>query len=159
MQCRNVFFGALFTLSVLAQPALADAGHVHGAKSAFGSPGRESDVSRTIEVVASDNMRFNPGSFRIKQGETIRFVVKNAGKTAHEFSIGDRATHRAHAAMMKSMPGMKHEDDPTTVMLEPGQTKTLVWKFDKKPAGPIEIACHVPGHYEAGMRAQIVLAR
>ena len=54
--------------------------------------------------------------------------------------------------MMKKTPNMKHEDDPAAVTVEPGQTKTVVWKFDKKPASPLEFACHEPGHYEAGMK-------
>ncbi len=54
--------------------------------------------------------------------------------------------------MMKKTPNMKHEDDPAAVTLEPGETKAVVWKFDKKPASPLEFACHEPGHYEAGMK-------
>ncbi len=54
--------------------------------------------------------------------------------------------------MMKKTPNMKHEDDPAAVTLEPGEAKAVVWKFDKKPASPLEFACHEPGHYEAGMK-------
>lgn len=146
-------------VTALAQTAFADAGHSHGAKAAFGAPGKEQEVTRTIEVVASDTMRFAPAIFSVKQGETIKFVVKNAGKTAHEFSIGDRAAHRAHAAMMKSMAGMRHGDSASTVLLEPGETKTLVWKFDQRPKSPVEIACNLPGHYESGMKAKVVLTK
>lgn len=146
-------------VTAFAHTAFADAGHSHGGKITFGSPGKQSQLSRTIEVVATDNMRFTPGSFRIKQGETIKFVVKNAGKTAHEFSIGDRAAHKAHAAMMKSMAGMKHEDSESTILLEPGETKTLIWKFDRRPKSPVEFACNLPGHYEAGMKAEVALSR
>jgi len=121
--------------------------------------GKESDVARTVEVSTSDDMRFTPGKLDVKQGETIKFVVKNVGQIRHEFAIGDRASQRAHALMMKKVPNMKHEDDPTTVVVQPGQTKTVVWKFDKKPASPLEIACHEPGHYEAGMKLAIVLGK
>jgi uncharacterized cupredoxin-like copper-binding protein len=151
--------GIAILLLAHAGTALADQGHAHGGPVAFGSPGKMAEVARTVEVIASDNMRFTPGSFLIKQGETIRFVVKNAGKTAHEFSIGDRSAHRAHGAMMKSMAGMQHADSETTVLLEPGETKTLVWKFDKRPTSALEFACNLPGHYEAGMKAQVELRR
>ncbi len=104
-------------------------------------------------------MRFTPGQIEVRQGETIKFVVTNVGRLRHEFSIGDRASQRAHALMMKKMPNMKHEDDPATVTVEPGQTKTVIWKFDKKPASPLEFACHEPGHYEAGMKAGVALAK
>lgn len=145
----------LFT--IFANTAIADAGH--GGTFTFGSPGEKREVTRTIEVEASDAMRFIPSGLEVKQGETIRFVVKNRGRIKHEFSIGDRAAQRAHAAMMKQMPEMRHADDATTITVEPGQIKTLIWKFDKKPASPIEIACHEPGHYEGGMKADVVLTR
>jgi len=57
-----------------------------------------------------------------------------------------------HAEMMACMPGMKHEDG-NSVSLEPGETKDLVWRFGK--AGFVEIACHLPGYYEACMRAHV----
>lgn len=144
-------------LAIAARLALADAGHPPGAGVAFGSPGKESEVTRTVEVSASDNMRFSPGRLHVKQGETIKFIVKNVGRVKHEFSIGDRASQRAHALMMKQMPDMKHEDDLATIAVEPGRTKVVLWKFDKKPARPLEIACHEPGHYEAGMKMTVVL--
>ncbi|MGH2349717.1 MAG: hypothetical protein ACRDFT_09665 [bacterium] len=45
------------------------------------------------------------------------------------------------------------EDD-----LPPGATKTLEYTFTKPaPAGQLEFACHVEGHYEAGMHEPIVV--
>jgi uncharacterized cupredoxin-like copper-binding protein len=146
-------------LPILTTPALADAGHENGKGFTFGSPGKESEVTRTVNVQAADTMRFDPSKLQVKQGETVKFVIGNVGRLKHEFTLGDRATQRAHATMMKKMPNMKHEDDATTVSLEPGQTKALIWKFDKRPAAPIEIACHEPGHYEAGMKIAVVLPR
>jgi uncharacterized cupredoxin-like copper-binding protein len=151
--------GIACALQIAARLALADAAHVQETNATFGSPGRESEVSRTVEVSASDDMRFAPGKLRVKQGETIRFVVKNVGRVTHEFSIGDRASQRAHALMMQSMPDMKHGDDPATISVEPGRSRVIVWKFDGKPASPLEIACHEPGHYEAGMRMAVVLRK
>ncbi len=51
----------------------------------------------------------------------------------------------------KGMP-MRH-DDPNNVMLAPGESKELVWKFTK--AMEIEFACNMPGHYESGMMGRI----
>jgi uncharacterized cupredoxin-like copper-binding protein len=158
MKVPHVMLGALF-LGTATQLAFADAGHDHGKSASFGSPGKESEITRTIEVQASDDMRFTPGRIEVRQGDTIKFVVTNVGRIRHEFSIGDRASQRAHALMMKKMPEMKHEDDPTTVTVEPGQTKTVIWKFDKKPASPLEIACHEPGHYETGMKMAVALGK
>lgn len=158
MKAYSMFIVA-WALAIAAQLGLADAGHQPGAKMTFGSPGKESDVTRTVEVSASDNMRFSPGKLDVRQGETIKFVVKNVGRVKHEFSIGDRASQRAHSLMMKQMPDMKHEDDPAAVTVDPGQAKTVIWKFDKKPPSPIEMACHEPGHYEAGMKMGVTWAK
>lgn len=51
----------------------------------------------------------------------------------------------------KGMP-MRH-DDPNNVMLAPGESKELVWKFTR--AMEIEFACNMPGHYESGMLGRI----
>jgi uncharacterized cupredoxin-like copper-binding protein len=103
-------------------------------------------------VIASDTMRYDPPEITVRPGETIRFEVKNAGKLRHEFMIGDATEQRTHSEMMKRDPGMVH-NDPNTITLEAGEGKTLVWRFGE--AGELEIGCHVPGHYEAGMLARV----
>jgi uncharacterized cupredoxin-like copper-binding protein len=95
-------------------------------------------------------MRYTPEKLTVKSGQTVRFIVTNAGKIEHEFVIGDAEEQRQHAEMMKETPNMKH-DEGNAVFLEPGETKELIWRFGKR--GNVEVACHLPGHYEAGMRA------
>jgi uncharacterized cupredoxin-like copper-binding protein len=55
-------------------------------------------------------------------------------------------------AMMKMDMGdgktMEH-DDPNSVLLEPGMSGEVIWKFTQ--ASDIEFACNVPGHYNSGM--------
>ena len=97
-------------------------------------------------------MRYDPPEITVRPGETIRFEVKNDGKLRHEFTIGDATEQRAHSEMMKRDPDMVH-NDPNTITVEPGVAKTLVWQFGE--AGELEIGCHVPGHYEAGMLARV----
>ncbi len=135
--------------------------HDHGAhqhhsseahQSAAGKPGKASAVRRSIKVTMLDTMRYEPSSITVKPGETLRFVIENKGKLAHEFGIGTPEEQMQHAEMMKAMPDMKH-DDPNVVTLEPGQKKELIWQFTK--AGTFEIACHVPGHYPAGMKMAV----
>lgn len=86
----------------------------------------------------------------------MRFIVTNAGTQKHEFAIGDAEEHRQHAELMKEMLNMKH-DEGNAVTLEPGETKELIWRFGKP--GNVEIACHIPGHYEAGMHGIVTVAR
>ncbi|MDE1173758.1 MAG: plastocyanin/azurin family copper-binding protein [Parvibaculaceae bacterium] len=167
-------------LLLSATPLLADGGgHGHDLDAAVvGAPGDAAKADRTIEIVLGDNF-FKPDILDVKPGETVRFVLVNKGDFLHEFNIGTPAMHEEHRAemlaMMQSgmltptgmnhdmshddMPGMampatamKH-DDPNAVLVEPGQTKELVWTFpagSKKSAG-LEFSCNMPGHAESGM--------
>ena len=62
-----------------------------------------------------------------------------------------------HAKMKMDMGGGKtmEHDDPNSVLLEPGKSGEIVWKFSK--AGTFEIACNVPGHYDAGMVGELTV--
>ena len=42
---------------------------------------------------------------------------------------------------------------PQSFLLEPNQKGDIIWKFDN--AANIEVACNVPGHYQAGMTAEV----
>jgi uncharacterized cupredoxin-like copper-binding protein len=88
-------------------------------------------------------------------GVPYHFVVTNKGAVNHEFMI---------------MPPTQGETDSETAMpktalagilgkdLTPGATKTLDYTFTKAaPAGSLEFACHLPGHYDAGMHLSIVV--
>ncbi len=148
----------------------AEAGHGHGDLT-FGERGEASDVDRTVEIVATDN-KFDVETLDVEAGETIRFVIHNKGQLLHEFNIGMAAMHAAHQEemleMMQSgmmtptgMKGMmkgKHghgemaHDDPNSVLIEPGQSGELIWKFAE--AKELEFACNVPGHYQSGMHGK-----
>jgi uncharacterized cupredoxin-like copper-binding protein len=119
-----------------------------------GKPGDASKVSRTIEIGLQDNMRFTPESLHAKPGETVRFLVKNKGKIAHEMVIGTMDELKEHAEMMRKMPSMMHMD-ANMVTLKPGQLGRIVWQFDKP--GIVFYACLVPGHMEAGMVGRVTV--
>jgi len=135
--------------------ATKDSDDTHHGDSVAGRPGNPKKISRTIKITALD-IKYDKPEIPVKAGETIKFVVTNTGKLRHEFMIGDMEEQRQHAEMMKQMPDMVHED-ANTLTLEPGETKSLVWQFTK--TGKLEVACHIPGHYEAGMRSQVVVGR
>ena len=152
MRIRSVTLSAALAAALLASgAALADAGH--DKKYTFGEPGKAAEATRTVEVAADDRggMRYSMDLKSIQQGETVRFVVTNKGEGAHEFTIGDTASQRAHARLMAKNPEMHHDDDPSAVTLRPGETKELVWKFSKPVQGELVFACQMPGHYDAGM--------
>ena len=140
----------------------------------IGSLGKESEVSRVIKVIMYDNY-YEPDSFQIKAGETIRFEVENAGELVHEFNIANKMMHIKHQPEMEKMveneilfadsidkvkmkkmakmdKSMGHSHS-NSILLEPKQKGDIIWKFDN--AVNIEVACNVPGHYQAGMIAKV----
>lgn len=131
-------------------------GHDHGpAKAAvIGEAGVAASVSRTVEVDMSDAMRFTPAAIEAKQGETIRFVVKNSGQLKHEFVLGTDKDLKAHYEVMKKHPHMEHADD-NMLSVAPGQSAELLWKFTQ--AGTVSFACLQPGHYDAGMKGAVAV--
>lgn len=147
---------SLAPLVALAATAHVEEHHTHGNehRSHAGQPGDPGNVTRTVNVSMNDDMRFKPSRLSIKKGETVRFVVRNLGKTQHEMVIGNSAELREHAEMMRKMPEMIHTGE-NQLSLEPGQRGTIVWQFDKP--GTVDFACLVPGHFEAGMIGKIVV--
>jgi uncharacterized cupredoxin-like copper-binding protein len=61
-----------------------------------------------------------------------------------------------HLEAMKKYPDMEH-DEPGKVTLAPGKQGEIVWQFTK--SGVVNFACLMPGHYEAGMKGLIKVAR
>ena len=140
----------------------------------IGENGKESEVKRIIKVVMYDNF-FQPNIFNVKKNETVKFIVKNKGELVHEFNIATKRMHLNHQNEMERMVeneilladkidkekmkklaktdhAMAHSHS-NSVLLEPGETKVLIWKFNNQQK--VEAACNVPGHYEVGMIAKI----
>jgi uncharacterized cupredoxin-like copper-binding protein len=141
--------GAL-SIIVLASAA-AFAGGTHGDNPA-GEPGKAAQATRTVNVDMTDNMRFTPAEISVRQGETVRFVVKNSGSVKHELVLGTPEELKAHYALMMKMPGMEHADG-NMVSVAPGKAGEVVWRFAK--AGRVDFACLQPGHYDAGMKGLV----
>lgn len=166
---------ALLTLSV-APTAFAGGEHAGGHRHAtdIGQPGQAPQASRTIDITMYDNY-YEPESVVVREGETVRFKIKNEGGLVHEFNIATAAMHAEHQKEMTMMvehgvlagDHINHErmkmdmgggrtmehHDPNSVLLEPGQSAEIVWTFTTD--AELEFACNVPGHYEAGMTGEI----
>ena len=123
-----------------------------GEETAIGKPGTAANVSRTVTIEMADTMRYTPADIQVKQGETLRFVVKNKGKVKHELSLGTEKELLEHLEVMKKFPNMEH-DEPSKVSLAPGKEGQIIWQFTK--AGNVHFACLMPGHYEAGMKGAV----
>ncbi|KTC66394.1 Uncharacterized copper-binding protein (plasmid) [Legionella adelaidensis] len=129
--------------------------HSSNEKSSIGEPANETKANKIIKVIALDTMRFSFSEKPLPQdGEVITFEIKNAGKVAHEFSIGDEEEQKAHQKMMQSMPNMVHED-ANTITVKPGETKNLTWRFRANQGHDVIFSCNIPGHFEAGMYEKV----
>jgi len=152
---RKGFIFAAITLTTVLASALSRADAGHGA--AIGKPGDPSKVTRTIEISVSDRMRYTPSAITVKRGETVRLVVRNAGRIDHELVLGTMKELKEHAELMRKHPGMEH-DEPNMATVPPGETREIIWQFTR--AGTVDFACTVPGHLEAGMVGRVsVVAR
>ena len=148
---------ALALIALLASGSVLAHGEQQGAQHSaavvkeqkpWGIAGDPEQVSRTLEIGMSDQMRFSPDQLEVKQGETIRLVHRNNGQVMHEFVIGTQDDLDKHAALMAKFPGMEH-DEPYMAHVAPGQTGEIIWTFNR--AGEFDFACLIAGHYQAGM--------
>ena len=90
----------------------------------------------------------------MRQGETIRLLIRNKGKMLHELVIGTRQELDEHAALMLKHPNMEH-DEPYMAHVAPGKTGQIIWHFNR--AGEFEFACLIAGHYQAGMVGKLIV--
>jgi uncharacterized cupredoxin-like copper-binding protein len=119
-----------------------------------GGPADADEAARMVKITTVDTTRFTPSRISVSAGETVTFVVTNTGQAVHDFTLGDAAMQREHAEMMAHIPAGRGHDTPNSITLEPGTTKQLTWRFGD--SATLEYGCHEAGHYQAGMRGQVV---
>ena len=155
MKSRNILIAipGIF----LAMTAMARGNHAggHGGVEEIGKPGVASNVTRTVNVDMTDDMRFHSSKIAVKQGETIRFVAKNSGQVKHEMVLGTAKELKDHYEVMKKNPEMEHADE-NMVTVAPGKSGEIIWHFTK--AGKVDFACLQPGHFDAGMKGMVNVA-
>ena len=124
------------------------------------------EADRTIEVTMTE-FAFDVDPVEVAAGETIEFVVINAGVVPHEFRLSN--AHRIEEHMASGHEGHAdagedaadeghHQDGDVVLMLEAGETATLVATFPEDVTMFTEVACLLPGHYEAGMHTDVAYA-
>lgn len=99
-------------------------------------------------VTLSEFSIFATQTFQV--GTPYRFVITNNGTLAHEFIL--EAAGAVDEPLVDAdgrVAEVKEEDLPA------GTSDTFEWTFTE--AGNFQIACHVVGHYEAGMLLPIVV--
>jgi uncharacterized cupredoxin-like copper-binding protein len=145
MKYRYVF--GLFAVLTLLIVVLAAC----GGSTAPSGASRSQEVKVTLSEysIQSSQTTFSPGT-------SYHFVVANNGKIPHEFMI---------MPMGMNMHGMSMDDMHKIALhmidnVAPGETKTFDYPFASSMMGQnFEFACHLPGHYEAGMKLPMMVNR
>jgi len=126
---------------------------------ACGTPGNSNEVKVTLTDFGIEASRSD-----FEAGATYTFVITNEGAIPHEFVIAEPLNEDEHMEDM-SMEGdegeMHHEGLIVEVEedeLPAGKTVRIDVTFpDSPPDEPVEFACHIEGHYEAGMHSPITI--
>ena len=103
----------------------------------------------TVQVTLSE-WRVDVSPSTIPAGVPVRFVATNKGVLAHELVL-EKA-----GAVDEALEADLGGDEPLEAEAEniaPGTSKTMIWTLSD--AGAYQLACHVPGHFEAGMVMRI----
>jgi uncharacterized cupredoxin-like copper-binding protein len=113
------------------------------------------------------DIAYEPSTVEVQAGETVRFVFHNEGATLHDAFIGDAAAQADHAREMRIVTADSHPmgegtmahasaDGSAGINVAPSETGEITYTFDQP--GTLEIGCHEPGHYEAGMKVAVTVA-
>jgi uncharacterized cupredoxin-like copper-binding protein len=100
---------------------------------------------RIVHVDMTDALRFVPDQIAVSTGETVRFILTNSGTATHEFQVGP-----ADKVAADDVDGVIVVEQDK---LDAGSTTAVDYTFTG--TGPFAFACHMPAHYEAGMKGTI----
>ena len=99
---------------------------------------------RTVRIIAGPGYAFQPSIVTVARGETSAFLVTTMGSTVHEFMVGPADAVAADQA-----------GTPEIADIAMMASKSLSYTFDGP--GPFAFGCHAEGHYEAGMRGDVIV--
>jgi len=114
--------------------------------------GGSSSGATTVNITLTD-FAISSSLTTFKVGVPYHFVVKNNASVPHEIWIDPvDANLTPDTAKSQALAGLGQD------VLTAGATQSFDYTFTKAyPAGSYEFACHLPGHYEAGMHVGIVV--
>ena len=111
--------------------------------------------SQEVQVTLSE-YKITSSMTTFSTGTPYHFVVTNKGQTAHEFMIMPRGMNMSGMSMDDMHKRALHMIDSVA----PGETKTFDYTFASSMRGQnFEFACHLPGHYEAGMQLPVSVSQ
>lgn len=115
---------------------------------ACGDNDRRPGGDREVKVTIRDS-RFVPDHFEFEADTTVTFVIENTDPIAHEFIIGNEQVQQAHEEGTEAHHGAK----PGEISIPIGDTRKTTYTFEEP--GRLLIGCHLPSHYDYGMRGTI----
>ncbi len=120
-------------------------------------------ADRTIEVLMTE-FAFDVDPVDVAAGETIEFIITNGGVVPHEFRLSNEHRIEEHLASGHddhedsdggSDEDGHHDGGDVVLVLDAGDTWSIVVTFPEDTTIFTEVACLLPGHYEAGMFADV----
>lgn len=108
--------------------------------------GAERTVTLTLE-----HSRFDPAHLRFSVGDTVRFVVDNTDPIDHELIIGDARVQQIHELGTETHHGGRAGE----ISVPAGESAETTYTFDQP--GRVFLGCHLPGHYDFGMKGTITV--
>jgi uncharacterized cupredoxin-like copper-binding protein len=106
----------------------------------------------TVEITIHYS-RFDPETIAARPGERVRLVIRNTDPIDHEFILGDDRVQIAHEEGTEA----HHPPRPGEVSIPAGSTVVTTYTFPETP-GELIFGCHLPGHYDFGMRGTVTIA-
>ena len=95
--------------------------------------------------------KFTLSALHVREGTTVRFLVRNHDPIAHEFIVGDKQVHLRHELGTHAA----HPPVPGEVSVAADDVGETFYRFDR--AGRFEFACHLPGHLAFGMKGWVTV--
>ena len=107
--------------------------------------------STTLKVDMSEFM-FTPNDYVIPAGQEITLELKNSGSIKHDFIILKKGV-----VVQTSFDREKQKDDIYfQALLESNNVQTFTFTAPAE-AGEYQIICGIPGHFQAGMTAKLIV--
>jgi uncharacterized cupredoxin-like copper-binding protein len=123
---------------------------------AYGAYASAGSSDATIEITI-EHSAFDASKLEIEEGDTVTFVLRNDDPIDHEFIVGDREVQDVHEEGTEG----HHDERPTEVTIPAGETVETTIEFEEggvlAAADPLLFGCHLPGHYDYGMKGVIEL--
>jgi len=126
----------------------------------------------TVITVELGEFYFKPSRLELPAGQTVTLQLINNGKVEHEFMVGREVKEHEgemHGFHQDFFAGIevtytvekgeveREEEHGFEVELEPGGKAILTFTVPSDRTGEWEMACFVPGHYEAGMKGTLLV--